>query len=86
MATYTSRTVTSTRHEWIVPAAEPWGACLGDLRSALATAGVAYREAHGLPDEAPLADDTLRFRAHDDEIVISFTTEQDTRAAEGSDR
>ncbi|TVL89809.1 hypothetical protein [Streptomyces sp. SAJ15] len=86
MATYTSRTVVSTLHEWIVPAPDPRGACLGDLRSALAAAGVAYRVAHGLPDDAPLADDALRFRAHDDEIVISFTTEHDARAAEGSGR
>ena len=26
MADYTSRVVTSSRYEWIVPAAEPWGA------------------------------------------------------------
>ncbi|MFD8516540.1 hypothetical protein ACFV27_37050 [Streptomyces antimycoticus] len=75
MATFTSRTITSTRHEWIVPAAEPWGAFLGDIRTAIAVASVAYREQHGLPKDAPLMDDALRFKVGDDAIVISFTVE-----------
>jgi hypothetical protein len=76
MATWTWRTVTSTRREWIIPAAQPWGACLGDLRGAIAAASVAYLEHHGLPENAALADDALRFEPRDAEIVISFTTEE----------
>ncbi|NWF25278.1 hypothetical protein HW130_03195 [Streptomyces sp. PKU-EA00015] len=75
MATWTWRTVTSTRREWEVPAAEPWGAFLGDIRGALLAASIAYREAHGLPEDAPLTDDALRFKVTDDAILISFTTE-----------
>ncbi|MFF4848756.1 hypothetical protein [Streptomyces sp. NPDC001194] len=75
MASYTSRTVTSTRREWIVPAAQPWGAFLGDINTAIAVASVAYREARGLAKDARLMDDALRFHVGDDEIVISFTTE-----------
>jgi hypothetical protein len=76
MATFTSRTVTVTRREWIVPADEPWGAFLGDIRAALGVASSVYRREHGLPEDAVLPDDALRFRAHDDEIVISFTVEE----------
>ncbi|MEU0783485.1 hypothetical protein ABZ341_18165 [Streptomyces sp. NPDC006173] len=75
MATYTTRTITTTRREWVVPAAEPWGACIGDINAACAVACRAYREAHGLPEGASLADDALRFKVTDDAIVISFTTE-----------
>jgi hypothetical protein len=76
MATWTWRTVTSTRHEWIIPAAQPWGATLRDLRGAIAAASVAYREHHGLPIDAVLADDALRFHVTDDAVLISFTTEE----------
>jgi hypothetical protein len=75
MATYTSRTVTSARREWIVPAAQPWGASIGDINAATAAACQAYREQHGIADTTPLADDALRFHTSDDEIVISFTVE-----------
>lgn len=76
MANYTSETVTRTIHRWIVPAADPWGACIGDINAACAAACRAYREEHGLPEGSPLADDALRFHVRDEEIVIEFTTEQ----------
>jgi hypothetical protein len=79
MGAFSSRTVVSTRREWSVPAAEPWGAFLGDVRAAIAVASVAYREVHGLPRDAPLMDDALRFHVGDDEIVISFTVEEARR-------
>ncbi|MFB6805423.1 hypothetical protein [Streptomyces sp. NPDC056387] len=75
MASYTSRTVTSTRREWIVPAAQPWGAFLGDINTAIAVASLAYRKQHGLAEDARLNDDALRFHVGDDEIIISFTVE-----------
>lgn len=74
MATYTSRTVTSTRREWIVPAAQPWGATAEEIEKAWTAATVAYREIHGLHDVATPGD-ALRFHVGDDEIVISFTIE-----------
>jgi hypothetical protein len=79
MGAFSSRTVVSTRREWSVPAAEPWGAFLGDVRAAIAVASVAYREVHQLPEDAPLMDDALRFKVTDDEIVISFTVEEERR-------
>lgn len=76
MATFTTETITRTIHRWIVPAAEPWGACIGDINAACAVACRAYREAHGLTDGEPITDDALRFHVTDDAIVISFETEE----------
>lgn len=79
MATWSHRTVTSTREEWTVPAAEPWGAFLGDVYSAIATASNAFRQQRGLPQDRALPDDALRFKVGDDAIVISFTVEEEQR-------
>ncbi|MEU9470464.1 hypothetical protein AB0D78_28370 [Streptomyces avermitilis] len=75
MATHTTRTITSTRREWAVPAAEPWGAAAAEIGKAWAVAERAYREQYDLGPEDRLADDALRFKVADDEIVISFTIE-----------
>jgi hypothetical protein len=75
VATYTSETVIRTIRRWIVPAAEPWGACIGDVNAAAAVACRAYREAHGLAPDAVMPDDALRFHPRDDVIVIEFETE-----------
>lgn len=78
MATWSWRTIRTARSEWVVPAAEPWGACLGDIQSAITAAANAYRRVKGLPEGAALPDDALRFKVTDDEIVISFVTEEVT--------
>lgn len=75
MTTFTTRTVSSRRREWVIPAAEPWGAAAAEIGKAWTAAQVAYRELHGLPVDASLPDNALQFRPRDDEIVISFTTE-----------
>lgn len=75
MATYTSRTVTSTRREWVIPTAYPQGACLGDVQAAMGAAAEDYRHYHLVEDHVPLPDDALMFTTTDDEIVISFTVE-----------
>ena len=76
MATHTSETITRTIRRWIIPAAEPWGACIGDINAACAVACRAYREAHGLAEGDAISDNALRFHIGDDEIVISFETEE----------
>ncbi|MFD3535337.1 hypothetical protein [Streptomyces sp. NPDC058664] len=76
MATWTSRTITSTRHEWEIPAAEPWGAALADVESATAVAAIHYRKIHGFAEDAPLPGNALQFHVTDDAIVISFTAER----------
>jgi hypothetical protein len=75
VATYTTETVTSTVHRWIVPAGEPWGAPAEEISKAWAAAAAAYREAHGIDEEAPLPGDAFRFKPRDEDIVIEFTTE-----------
>ena len=79
MATFTTETVTRIVHRWIVPAAEPWGACIGDINTASVVAARAYCEARGLPENASLPDDALSFHVADGAIVISFTTEEQLR-------
>lgn len=76
MATFTTRTVSSRRREWIVPAAEPWGAAAAEVGKAWTAAQVAYREQHSIPVGTALPDNALSFRPRDDEIVISFTVEE----------
>lgn len=76
MADYTSRTVISTRYEWIVPTREPWGAAYEEICKALAAAWTEYRETNGLPADAPQPGNFVRFRAGDDEILISFVIEE----------
>lgn len=79
MPSFTSRAITSTRHEWIVPAAEPWGAAGADIGKAWSAAETAYRDHYNLPAEQALSDDALRFHVNDDAIVITFTTEERAR-------
>ena len=76
MATFTTETVTTRTHRWIIPAAEPWGAAAAEIGKAWAVVEKAYRAAYGAPDDTPLADNALSFHVRDDAIVISFDTEQ----------
>lgn len=78
MATWSHRTVTSRREEWLVPTDGPWGAAVGDIQAAIDAAWALYRETHGLPADAPRTDDYARIHATDDEAVISVTTEHPT--------
>lgn len=75
MATYTSRQIVSRRKEWIVPTINEYGAPLGEFLAALAAASASYRQDHGIPETVALADDTLRVRPDDDDIVISYVLE-----------
>lgn len=75
MATFSHRKVTSTRHEWIVPAAEPWGAAAEEVAKAWGAAETSYRDAHGVTKDVTLTGGALSFHVTDDAIVIRFTTE-----------
>jgi hypothetical protein len=61
MATYTHREIVSRRIEYIVPAAQPWGACLGDVMAGINAARVAYIDEHKADPMASLPDDALWF-------------------------
>lgn len=74
MATYTHRETISRRIEYIVPAAQPWGAFLGDVEAAIAAATAHYiRENRVVGSVGACA---LQFVPRDDEIVIHFTIEE----------
>lgn len=79
MATYTTRTVTTRTKQYVVPAAQPWGADYGEISKAARAASAELRQLRGLPPDADLMDDALRFFPADDEIIISFTIEETQR-------
>lgn len=74
MATFSRRTITTVRQEFVVPADQAYGAASAEIGKAWAVAEREYRQHHGLRDEEPLTDDALTFRPGDDEIVISYQT------------
>lgn len=76
MATWHHRTVASRRYEWVVPACEPWGAMLGDIRSALVGAELSWRSDHDYPENLQLPDDALKIKVGDEEIVIYYVTDE----------
>lgn len=86
MTAVTWRTITSHRREWFVPAAQPWGACLGDMKDGIALAATQWRVDHNVAEEVALADDALRFHLTDDEIVISYVIEERETALEAARR
>lgn len=77
---YTSRTMHSERHEWIIPAAEPWGSDSAEVGKAWSAAQRGYRKMHGMPEGAALSDDALRFHVADDQIIIAFTIEKEVKS------
>lgn len=72
MATFTRRTITTVRREFVVPAEQAYGAAAAEVAKAWAAAEHAYRQLHSIPDDAPLPDNGIVFRSGDDEIVLSF--------------
>ena len=73
MSTYTSRAVTHTRYEWIVPAERPWGAAQTEVAKAHSAAHRKFEQIKGRKAEY---DDDICFRPTDEAIVISFTHEE----------
>ncbi|MFJ5532414.1 hypothetical protein [Streptomyces sp. NPDC093261] len=76
MATFSTRTVYTQTKEYIVPAGQPWGADQGEITKAALAAKADYRRLRGLPPDAVLADDVLRYFPGDDEIIIRFVVEE----------
>lgn len=64
--------VVKTRTRFVVDAAEPWGATLKDIQLAIHLA-LQEREGLGLDNSF---DDSLRFAAEDDKIVIYFDVDK----------
>jgi addiction module HigA family antidote len=81
MATYTWGETTERRRWWQVPCDSPWGAAGAELYKAMHAASCSYRAAHGLSDDAALADDALRITVTDDAVVISYSLKEDAPAS-----
>jgi hypothetical protein len=77
VADFTRRTITTVRKEFIVPVG-PYGASSAEIGKAWAVAEREYRAERGLSQEDTVADNAIVFRPGDDEIVISFETEEPT--------
>jgi hypothetical protein len=75
MASYSRRTISVTREEFTVPVG-PHGAPAAEIAKAWSAAERMYRNSRGLAEDAALADNAIVFRPGDDEIVISFETEE----------
>jgi hypothetical protein len=83
VATWTTRERVFRTKEWVVPAAEPWGAthdqllqCISLARSEVAAR---RRQDEGLqPDsetEVRMYDDDVRIHVRDDEVVVAVVLE-----------
>ena len=76
MADFTRRTVTTVREEFVIPVG-PYGAPSAEIGKAWAVAEREYRAVHGLAQDDAVADNAIVFRPGDDEIVISYETENE---------
>lgn len=76
MATWDRRERTVRFVEYVVPAAEPWGACWTEIQQGI---NQAIRELR--PDDVPAnvhwepADDAIRVHAGDDEVIFRIEQE-----------
>lgn len=71
MTNVTSRVLTSTVYEWIVPAGRFGYAVYGEVQDAVAFAAHRYRELAGT-EEFPTSDDWLKVTPRDEDIVFWF--------------
>lgn len=79
MADWYTRTKHRTIHEWVVPAAEPWGACWNQVQQAIDQAGESWKAKN--PDTAAyvgVPDSEVRVRCEDDKIVVFYEEEVTT--------
>lgn len=72
MAEYSRRVMRTTRVEFSVPAAEPWGACWVEVMKAIRAATRELVEAGRLAEGADPSDDTIRIRVGDDEVIVCY--------------
>jgi hypothetical protein len=75
VAEYTEDTTTLRIRRWRVPAPEPYGAAAAEIGKAWSVAERAYRQHHGIKENASVADNALTFHNGDEEIIIEFRYE-----------
>lgn len=83
MAEWFTRNKRVVTYEWVIPAAEPWGACWNQVQQALDAARQSWIDRH--PTQVRIAaqddrcvtvpDDAVRVRVSDEEIVVFYTVE-----------
>jgi hypothetical protein len=76
LATYESRTVLSERHEFIVPATDPWGACWAEVMKAIRAAHSELWELGLVPEGKDASDDAIRIIPEDDGVVVFYLLER----------
>lgn len=74
VSSVTKRTVTTTRHEYVVPAPTALGACVSDVQKAIDWA------LQDMPEARRSYSDACRVEARDDEIVIWWPAKEATEA------
>lgn len=77
MATYTSRMVTSTRHEFVVPADRPWGACWAEVMKAIRAAHAELWDKGLVEQDKDAADNVIRILPGDEDVVVFYVLESD---------
>lgn len=75
MATWTTRERIFRTKEWIVPAAEPWGATHDQVMQAI---NLARSEVIRSGERVDISDAEVRVHARDDEIIIVIVLEDRT--------
>jgi len=73
---YTERSFTTTRREFVVPVDPALGANHTSISKAWNAAHRSYRDAHQLTADSPLPDNAIAFWPGDAEIVISHESEK----------
>lgn len=73
---YTERSYTTTRREFVVPVDPAYGADHISISKAWNAAHRSYRDAHQLTADSSLPDNAIAFWPRDAEIVISYETEK----------
>lgn len=72
MASYSRRVIRTTRVEFPVPAAEPWGACWVEVMKAIHAATRELVDNGLLAEGKEPSDDTIRIRVGDDEVIVFY--------------
>lgn len=72
MADYQRREITTRRIEWAVPAPWPQGACWTEVQKAIVAAANELNDAGLIPPDDEPADDLIRVRPGDDEVIVSI--------------
>lgn len=72
MATYSRRERTTKRVEFVVPAAQPWGAAWVEVWKAVRAAHVELEDMGRIKPGSDAPDDAITITPDDDAVIVSF--------------